>query len=75
MVLTIRTECLDHRIVIDEPHLRAVLAEFADYYNSDRRHRSHCDKDAALVELGAKAGEQSAEPLLVSPGQTGEYPS
>ncbi len=27
-------------MVIDERHLRAVLAEFADYYNRDRPHRS-----------------------------------
>ncbi len=40
IVRTIRTECLDHLIVFDERHLRAVLAEFADYYNRDRPHRS-----------------------------------
>ncbi len=40
IVLTIRTECLDHLIVIDERHLRAPLGEFADYYNRDRPHRS-----------------------------------
>jgi integrase-like protein len=40
IVRTIRTECLDHLIVIDERHLRVVLAEFADYYNCDRPHRS-----------------------------------
>ncbi len=40
IVRTIRTECLDHLIVIDERHLRAVLAEYADYYNRDRPHRS-----------------------------------
>ena len=40
IVRTIRTEFLDHLIVIDEHHLRAVLTEFADYYNRDRRHRS-----------------------------------
>ena len=40
IVRTIRTECLDHLIVFDERHLRAVLAEFADDYNRDRPHRS-----------------------------------
>ncbi len=40
VVRTIRTECLDHLIVINEQHLRAVLAEFARYYNRDRPHRS-----------------------------------
>jgi transposase InsO family protein len=40
IVRTIRSECLDHIIVINERHLQAVLAEFADYYNRDRPHRS-----------------------------------
>ncbi len=40
IVRTIRSECLDHLIVIDERHLRAVLTEFADFYNRDRPHRS-----------------------------------
>ncbi len=40
LVRTIRTECLDHLLVFDERHLHVVLAEFADYYNRDRPHRS-----------------------------------
>ncbi len=36
---TIRSECLDYIIVINERDLQAVLAEFADYYNRDRTHR------------------------------------
>ena len=40
IVRTIRRECLDHLIVLDEQHLRAVLAEFANYYNQDRPHRT-----------------------------------
>jgi len=37
---SIRAECLDHLIVINERHLTAVLREFTDYYNHDRPHRS-----------------------------------
>jgi putative transposase len=39
-VRTARQECLDHLIPISERHLRRVLAEFVDYYNHDRPHRS-----------------------------------
>jgi putative transposase len=40
VVRSIRTECLDHAIVINEQHLHALLAEYLDYYNNDRPHRS-----------------------------------
>jgi len=39
-VRSIRRECLDHLIVINQRHLHALLAEFVDYYNADRPHRS-----------------------------------
>ena len=39
-VRTIRQECLDHMIPVSEAHLRKILAEFVDYYNRDRPHRS-----------------------------------
>jgi transposase InsO family protein len=42
---SIRHECLDHIIVLNEGHLRRILASYLDYY-----HRSRCrlslDKDA-----------------------------
>jgi transposase InsO family protein len=37
---TLRRECLDHFVIVDEAHLRAVLAEFARYYNLERPHRT-----------------------------------
>ena len=37
---TLRRECLDHLIVLDEQHLRSVLAEFVGYYNRERSHRT-----------------------------------
>jgi len=40
IVRSIRIECLDHLIVINERHLTAVLRDFTDYYNYDRPHRS-----------------------------------
>ena len=40
VVRSIRSECLDHLIVINRRHLMAVLTEFIEYYNHDRPHRS-----------------------------------
>jgi len=41
---SIRRECLDHVIVINESHLRRVLFSYVDYYHRSRRHLS-LDKD------------------------------
>jgi hypothetical protein len=35
---SIRRECLDHVIVIDEGSLRRILAAFFDYYHCSRSH-------------------------------------
>jgi len=40
VVRTLRQECLDHVIVINERHLLALLTEFVHYYNHDRPHRA-----------------------------------
>jgi transposase InsO family protein len=40
VVRSIRAECLDHVIMINERHLHAILTEFLQYYNVDRPHRS-----------------------------------
>src|SRR2546425_4864360 len=37
---TLRRECLDHLIILDEQHLRSVLDEFVRYYNLERPHRT-----------------------------------
>jgi transposase InsO family protein len=37
---TLRRECLDHVIVLDEQHRRSVLTEFVQYYNLERPHRT-----------------------------------
>ncbi|MFH1842542.1 MAG: integrase core domain-containing protein [bacterium] len=35
---SIRRECLDHLIILDERHLRRVLREYLDYYHGSRTH-------------------------------------
>ncbi len=40
MIGTLRRECLDHVIVLNEQHLQSVLTEFVRYYNQERPHRT-----------------------------------
>ena len=40
VVRTLRNECLDHVLILNEQHLCSVLAEYVAYYNTDRPHRS-----------------------------------
>ena len=37
---TLRRECLDQLIIVNERHLRAILAEFVRFYNAQRPHRT-----------------------------------
>ncbi len=40
VVRTLRNECLDHVFILNERHLRSVLAEYVAFYNTERPHRS-----------------------------------
>src|SRR5262245_44740772 len=40
LVGTLRRECLDPLVIVNEAHLRAVLTEFLRYYNTERPHRT-----------------------------------
>jgi putative transposase len=40
LVGTFRRECLDHVLIVNEPHLHALLEAFTDYYNRQRPHRT-----------------------------------
>ena len=40
LIGSIRRECLDHLIVVNERHLRVVLEEFVRHYNKARPHRA-----------------------------------
>ena len=62
-VRTIRWECLDHLIPVSERHLRRILAEFVDYYNHDRPHRS-LGLRAPVLKPQASYGGIAIRPVL-----------
>jgi transposase InsO family protein len=39
-IRTIRAECTDRLLIYNEPHLRHVLAEYAEHYKTSRPHRA-----------------------------------
>jgi len=50
LIGSLRRECFDHVIVLDERHLKRILREYLDYYHSCRTHLSR-EKDAPEPRL------------------------
>jgi putative transposase len=63
---TIRRECLDHVIVLNENHLRRVLKEYLAYYHESRTHLG-LGKDAPNTRAveATNIGSVVSEPVLV----------
>jgi putative transposase len=62
---SIRRECLDHMITLNERHLWNVLTEYVDYYNTARPHLS-LDRNAPIPRNAdpPEAGKVVATPIL-----------
>jgi putative transposase len=39
-VRTVRSECLDRLLILNQPHLEGILGVFVDHYNGHRPHRA-----------------------------------
>jgi transposase InsO family protein len=63
LIGTLRRECLDHLIVLNERRLRAVLGEFAEFYNSARPHRT-LRLETPLPAVRPASGPIRARPVL-----------
>src|SRR5262249_27019615 len=62
---TLRRECLDHLIPLDERHLRTVLAEYVEYYNTDRPHRTlRLGTPLQVTRSRTGAGAVTGRPVL-----------
>ena len=66
LIGTIRRECVDHVIALDEQHLREVLKCYASYYNTARTHRSLA-KDAPLTRPIHRIGRIVSHALVGGP--------
>ena len=63
LIGSIRRECTDHLIVLNEEHLRRILAKFTAYYNHARTHTS-LGKDAPYTRPIERFGQVIAHPIL-----------
>ena len=63
LIGSIRRECLDHVVILDERHLRSVLLSYMHYYNSARTHLS-LNKDAPLPRAVQAVGRILPTPIL-----------
>jgi hypothetical protein len=62
LIGSIRRECLDHVVVLDEAHLRRILKSYADYYNSVTHRSLH--KDAPISRPIHQTGFIRSYPIL-----------
>jgi transposase InsO family protein len=63
---SIRRECLDHMIILNEQHLRSVLKNYFQYYHEDRTHLG-LEKDTPklrVIDVQPESGEVLKEPRL-----------
>jgi transposase InsO family protein len=63
LIGSIRSECLDHLLIVSEAHLRGILQTYACYYNKIRTHRS-LNKDAPAFLPVQRAGNIKSHAIL-----------
>ena len=65
MIGSIRRDCQDHVIVLNEAHLRRILAEYLEYYHEARSHQS-LDRNAPVPRRvePAEGGDVASIPMV-----------
>ena len=69
-VRTVRAECTDRMLIIGERHLRAVLSEYVDHYNTGRSHQGHSmslrapDDSPGTIPLPVPSDQIRRRPIL-----------
>jgi len=73
---TVRRECLDYLIALNENHPRRILSEFVRYYNESRAHRA-LDETSPVpreVEQPSKGPVVATQVLVGFTNATGALP-
>jgi putative transposase len=75
-IRTLRAECLDRILIAGPAHLRGVLDEYLEHYNTHRPHRSldqHPPAGPRLSMISAKLGDRHLDRREVLGGLINEY--
>jgi transposase InsO family protein len=71
LIGSIRRECLDHVLVLNEEHLQKVLDEYRAFFNHARPHQgigqrrpATADRPALVARSGIASGVVIARPVL-----------
>lgn len=59
-IRSVREECLDRLIVLDQRHLHYVLTEYLDYYNCGRPHQGIDDGPKCTADFKPSRADQTA---------------
>jgi putative transposase len=63
-VRSVRDECLDHLLILNQLHLRRVLREYVDYYNTARPHQGLDQQAPIPFPRGPTTGSISRRDVL-----------
>lgn len=63
---SVRRECLDHIIILNERHPRRLVREYVDYFNHARPHQG-IDRIPVPPETNRNAAAQTDQPVLAVP--------
>jgi putative transposase len=63
-VRTVRAECLDNLLITNETHLRRVLNEYIDYYNTARPHQGLAQQAPIPFRQGRPDGDIHCHNIL-----------